>query len=283
MKYYPRLSSLPPPIPPLFLPSFYPILYNKITMEKIAIISDIHGNLPALETVLKDIKDRGIKRIFCLGDLVGKGPDPAKAVDICREACEIIVIGNHDEFMSSGHEHPSLPFISWHREQLGQERLVYLKNLPPVINFHISGRKVRLYHASQIGVYHRIHMNDPQEKQQAMFTNTAFTGDDFAPDTVGYGDIHQVFQKNLWGKVLFNVGSVGNPLDEPRAAYAIMEGNFGDEKPGSFSLQAIRLPYDIELAIRQARDAGMPEPELAPYANELRTSRYRGGPPPQIK
>jgi protein phosphatase len=245
-------------------------------MEKIAIISDIHGNLPALETVLKDIKDRDIKRIFCLGDLVGKGPDPAKAVDICREVCEVVIIGNHDDFMASGQELPALPFISWHREQLGKERLKYLKNLPPVFNFHISGRKVRLYHASQISPHHRVFMDDPEEKQQAMFTNTAFTGDDFKPDTIGYGDIHQAFQKNLWGKVLFNAGSVGNPLDEPTAAYVIMEGNYGDAKPNYFSLQMIRLPYDIELAIQQARDAGMPEIELKPYANELRTSEYRG-------
>ncbi len=246
-------------------------------MEKIAIISDIHGNIPALETVLKDIKDRGIKRIFCLGDLVGKGPDPAKAVDICREVCEVIVLGNHDDFMASGKEHPALPFIGWHREQLGKERLEYLKNLPPVFNYVISGRKVRLYHASQISPHYRVFMDDAQEKHQAMFTNTAFTGDDFEPDTVGYGDIHQAFQMNLWGKILFNAGSVGNPLDEPLAAYAIMEGNYGDEKPGSFSLQTIRLPYDIELAIRQARDAGLPEIELKPYANELRTSVYRMG------
>jgi protein phosphatase len=246
-------------------------------MEKIAIISDIHGNITALETVLKDIKDRGIERIFCLGDLVGKGPHPAKAVDICREVCEVVIIGNHDEFMASGQQHPLLPCIDWHREQLGKKRLEYLKNLTPVFNFIMSGRKIRLYHASQVSPYYRVFMDDPQEKHKAMFTNTAFTGDDFEPDTIGYGDIHQTFQMNLWGKILFNAGSVGNPLDEPRAAYVIMEGNYGDAKPGPFSLQTIRLPYDIELAIEQARDAGLPEIELEPYANELRTGVYRMG------
>lgn len=246
-------------------------------MEKIAIISDIHGNIPALETVLKDIKNHGIKRIFCLGDLVGKGPHPAKAVDICREVCEVIILGNHDDFMSNGKEHPMLPFIGWHREQLGKQRLEYLKNLIPVFNFVMSGRKIRLYHASQRSPHYRVFMDDPQEKLKAMFTNTAFTSDDFDPDTVGYGNIHQVFQMNLWGKILFNAGSVDNPLDEPRAAYVIIEGNYGDKKPGSFSLQTIRLPYDIELAIRQARDAGLPAIELKPYADELRTSVYRMG------
>jgi protein phosphatase len=198
-------------------------------------------------------------------------------VDICCEVCEVIILGNHDEFMSSGKEHPLLPFIGWHRDRLGKKRLEYLKTLPPVFNFLISGRNVRLYHASQGGVYQRVFMDDPPEKLKAMFTNTDFTGDDFAPDTVGYGDIHQAFQMNLWGKILFNPGSVGNPLDEPLAAYAILEGNYGDKKPGPFSLQIIRLPYDIELSIKQAQDAGLPEMELEPYATELRTAVYRMG------
>ena len=65
-------------------------------MEKIAIISDIHGNLPALEAVLLDIERRGIKRIICLGDLVGKGPDSAAVVDRIKEVCESVVQGNWD-------------------------------------------------------------------------------------------------------------------------------------------------------------------------------------------
>ena len=65
-------------------------------MEKIAIISDIHGNLPALEAVLHDIKRRGITRIFCLGDLVGKGPSSAEVVDLIKQTCEAVVQGNWD-------------------------------------------------------------------------------------------------------------------------------------------------------------------------------------------
>ncbi len=241
-------------------------------MEKIAIISDIHGNMPAFEVVLKDIKKRGIKRIFCLGDLVGKGPDSVKATDICRKICEVVLLGNWDYFMADGGDSP---MFHWYRQQIGKERLDYLRNLEPVFNFHISGRKVRLYHASHIGVAHRVHMDDTEDKHIAMFNNTEFTGDGFAPDTIGYGDIHKTFLKNIKGKVLFNAGSVGNPLDEPTAAYVIIEGNYSDEKPGYFSIQTIRLPYDIELAIKQARQADMPKIELELYEEELRTSRYR--------
>jgi protein phosphatase len=241
-------------------------------MEQIAIISDIHGNMPAFETVLKDIKKRGIKRIFCLGDLVGKGPDSPKALDICRDICEVNLLGNWDYFMVDGEKYP---MFRWYLQQLNEEQLKYLRNLPPVFNFNISGRKVRLYHASHIGVAHRVKMDDVEDKHLAMFNNTDFTGDDFVPDTIGYGDIHRTFLKNIQGKVLFNAGSVGNPLDEPTAAYVIIEGNYGNEKPGYFSIQTIRLPYDIELAIKQARDADMPKMEFELYEEELRTSRYR--------
>jgi protein phosphatase len=251
-------------------------------MEKIAIISDIHGNIPALETVLRDIGERGIKRIFCLGDLVGKGPHPEKAVDICREVCEVVILGNHDEFMSSGREHPALPFLSWHRERLGSERLDYLRNLHHTCDFIISGKKVRLYHASQISVHHRVHMNATKEEHQAMFANTDFTGDGFEPDTIGYGDIHQVYYKNRFGRVIFNAGSVGNPLDEPLAAYAIMEGNYGDTNHGYFAVQIIRLPYDIDLAVRLAKEEGMPEQEIQAWEDELRTGRYRLDPASRI-
>jgi protein phosphatase len=244
-------------------------------MEKIAVISDIHGNMPALEAVLQDINGRGITRIFCLGDLAGKGPHGEKVIDICREKCEGITLGNWDFVVADG-SGPSFLNLGWHRARLGAERLEYLKNLPPVINLYLSGRKVRLFHASQISVFHRVHMRGTHEDHEAMFTNTDFTGYSFTPDTVGYGDIHHAYYKSWKGKVLFNAGSVGNALDEPTAAYAILEGNYGDTKAGDFSFQIIRLFYDKELAIRQALEEGMPD--LEPYAAELRTAVYRGLP-----
>jgi protein phosphatase len=248
-------------------------------MEKIAIISDIHGNMPAFETVFKDIRKRDIKRIFCLGDLAGKGPHGEKAVDICRETCEAVTMGNWDFTIAEG-DGPAFLELPWHRERLGAKRLDYLKNLPYSIDFYLSGRKVRLFHASQKGVFHRVQSFGPEEAHQAMFTNTDFTGDGFLPDTVGYGDIHHTFYKSHDGKVLFNAGSVGNALDEPTAAYIILEGNYGEKEKSYFSIQIIRLPYDIELAIRYAQEEEMPG--IEPYAAELRTAVYRGKSDPKL-
>ena len=70
------------------------------------------------------------------------------------------------------------------------------------------------------------------------------------------------------------MGSVGNPLDQPLACYAILEGFSGDA-PGPLAITLVRLPYDIERAIREATQEGMPE--LEPYAVELRTARYQRG------
>jgi protein phosphatase len=240
-------------------------------LERIALISDIHGNMPALEATLDDIERRGISRIFCLGDLVGKGPHADRAVDICRARCERIVRGNWDDGLAKvDNDHPT---ARWYQQQLGPDRLAYLSALPNTIDLIVSNRCIRLLHASPRGVYHRVFQKDPEETLQAMFENTEFTGNGFAPEVVGYGDIHTAYLRTLQGNVLFNVGSVGNPLDMPLACYAILEGS-RDETAGPLSINLVRVPYDIERSIREATEAGMPD--LEPYARGLRTAIYRG-------
>lgn len=243
-------------------------------MDQIALIADLHGNMPAFEATLADIRRRGIDQIFCLGDLVGKGPHSERTVDLCRTVCVQTVKGNWDDFIGKETKNPTM---LWHQARLGPARLHYLQNLPTVIEFTMSGKHVRLFHASQNGIYYRVRMNDPIEKHLAMFTNTDFTGDSVEPDVVGYGDIHGAYLKSFQHRVLFNTGSVGNPLDLTLASYAILEGHYNSPNPGPFSVQLIRVPYDIELAIQQAAAEQMPELEL--YTNELRTARYRGLPP----
>ena len=242
-------------------------------MDKIALISDIHGNIPALEAVLQDIQTRKIKKIFCLGDIVGKGPSPEKAVDICRSECEVSLMGNWEDVVSRNIAHP---MVDWQRQRLNQEQLDYIQNLPNTLEFILSGRKIRLFHASQVGVMHRVQRNAPEDVQLAMFNNTDFTGDAFEPDTVGYADIHFVFLKQIREKILFNIGSVGNPLDYPQASYAVLEGNYDLNKVGAFSINIIRIPYDIELSVAQAEAEGLPY--LETYSTELRTAVYGGDP-----
>ncbi|MFC0211175.1 metallophosphoesterase family protein [Paenibacillus chartarius] len=244
-------------------------------MHRIAVISDIHGNMTAASAVLDDIGTRGIEDIICLGDLVGKGPHSPEAVDLMREKCRLIVRGNWDDFISNPTEDPTL---RWHQMRLGEERLRYLKMLPLSVDLRLSGRLIRLYHASAKSIYHRVQPWEPIEERMAMFANTELTGtaDDQAaePDVVGYGDVHNAFVQHLNGRVLFNTGSVGNPLDVTQAAYAILEGDRASTGLKPFSIQLVRVPYDIEQAVRDAEELGMPS--LDAYAKELRTAKYRG-------
>lgn len=236
-------------------------------MDRIAIISDIHGNIPALEAVFKDIRSRKIERIICLGDLAGKGPSSDQAVDMIRANCELVIKGNWDYFMSE-QEHEKLV---WHQNKLGRERLNFLKQLPVYSEFYMSGKLVRLCHASPNNLFHRVHMSTNNEERFKLFAPTMTLQEE--ADVVGYGDIHGAYIDTLYGKTLFNVGSVGNPLDIPQASYAIIEGVYGARESSSILISNVRVPYDIDLAISQALETDMPD--LQEYIDELRTAIYR--------
>jgi predicted phosphodiesterase len=237
-------------------------------MDRIAIISDIHGNIPALEAVLSDIKDKGINRIFCLGDLAGKGPKSVEAVDMIRDVCELVIQGNWD-YMLCNRKHE---LLTWHQEQLGADRLKYLGSLPMYYEFYMSGRLIRLCHASPADLFFRTFINTPEEDRLKLFASTPTLAKE--SDVVGYGDIHGGYVDCSIGKILFNTGSVGNPLDITQASYAVIEGREGSETLSSFSISIIRIPYDIDKAIDEALASSMPEKEA--YIKELRTAIYRG-------
>ncbi|MDM5189039.1 metallophosphoesterase family protein [Bacillus sp. DX4.1] len=243
-------------------------------MDKIAVISDIHGNIPALEAVFEDIKLRGIERIICLGDLVGKGPHSSKVVELICEKCEHVVMGNWDDFITKPSE--SLT-IQWHQDQLTHQQQNYLKELPFSIEFIMSGKLIRMFHASPRSLYERVQPGAPIEQRESLFENSGLTENiegERQPDVVCYGDIHQAYVQNFRGKTLCNAGSVGNPLEITQASYLIFEGAYNQKEAASFSIQLVRVPYDIELAIRLAREIEMPE--IEPYIQELTTAKYRG-------
>ena len=89
-------------------------------MEKIAIISDVHGNLVALKQVLDDIKSQKIKHISCLGDLVAKGSQPKETIELIKKECEVVIKGNCDDIVSSN---CSTKEHLWNREKLGKDNI----------------------------------------------------------------------------------------------------------------------------------------------------------------
>ena len=225
--------------------------------------------MPALEAVLEDIKNRDIETIFCLGDIAGKGPSSAEAVDKIRQNCEVVIKGNWDYYMTEIDDNEGL---IWHQKKLGAERLKYMKGLPIYIEFYISGKLLRLCHASPNDLFHRVYLSTVKSERMKLFEATPTLN--IEADVVGYGDIHSAHIDNFDGKTIFNVGSVGNPLEITQSSYAIIEGDLNNKEKSSFTISLVRVPYDIDLAIKDAELTDIPE--KSEFINELKTAIYRG-------
>jgi protein phosphatase len=250
---------------------------------KIAVVSDIHGNIPALEAVLRDIEGQAADEILCLGDLVGKGPESPAAVDLCRRHCDAIVQGNWDEGLYKAYlehlaaplgEHPAEQSMTlWYMQQLGEERLRYLGSLPYWLERTISGRIVRFFHAHPRS-FTRYFASTPPAQLRELLEPPPDSPCRETSHIALYGDIHSPYLLPLDGRIIANVGSVGNPLDMPLACYALLEGVRGGTLADAFSLTIRRVPYDLEEAIRRARIAKLPD--IDRYIPEIMEAKYRG-------
>lgn len=244
-----------------------------MALERIALISDVHGNLTAYRAVLADIAARGITRVFNLGDVVGKGPRGAACTALTRERCAATVRGNWEVFIA-GEGEPRSAAQDWWRAELSADDRAWLRQLPGSLDLHLSGRLLRLMHASPIDEFTRVHREHSEEQFAMMFAPTPFTGGGRAADVVVYGDIHDPFLRSGREGMLANVGSVGNQLDDPTPSYVILEGDPRGGADAPFGIQFVRVPYDVEAEIEATLALGMPEAEA--YVLELRTGVYRG-------
>lgn len=250
-------------------------------MEKIAIISDVHANITALNAVLADIKKRNIKRIFCLGDSMLKCCNPDLVIDKLREVCEVILIGNSD-YAICRPEVKNRKF--WTREKIGEERANFIINLPISYEFYMSGHLIRLFHASPFkldDIYNPMFTNRGTKfagreitNPEDLFKNTEFIGkneNDKEPDIVGYGHIHTPCVVRHKNKTIFNPGSVGIPVemlnnsldDESNkfstlASYIIVEGFYESKTLDSISFNLVRVPYDVNYELNLLKTSDMP-------------------------
>lgn len=254
-------------------------------MEKIAIISDVHGNITALNAVLNDIKTRNIKKIFCLGDYVIKCVHSDLVIDTLREICDVMLIGNSD-YAICRPEAKDKKF--WSRELIGEERANFIFNLPISYEFYMSGHLIRLFHASPYNldnIYNPMFSNqgtryegNELKNPEDLFKNTDFIGKtsrDPEPDIVGYGHIHTPCLVRYKNKTLFNSGSVGIPVEmmnsditdisnkfSTLASYIIIEGNYASKDLGSISFNLVRVPYDIQKEISDLEASDMPNKDM---------------------
>ena len=237
---------------------------------KIAIISDIHGNLEALKATIKDIEKKQVDQIICLGDTIAKGIHPHECIKLIKEKCDIVIQGNTDEYFSKKHENISeLPEqeqkrIKWNQSLITQEDREYLSNLPFSYEFYISGSLVRLFHATNKANNKAVLNIDDIEKKYEMFLPSERTISNKIADVVIFGHIHHPYMDKLYNKTLINVGSIGNSFDTirndskdsntletTRAYYLIIEGEYESREYNSeISFQFVRVPYDIEKELK---------------------------------
>ncbi|MEN8252174.1 MAG: metallophosphoesterase family protein [Patescibacteria group bacterium] len=222
-------------------------------MKKVAIISDIHGNLEALNSVLSDIEKQNVDNIYCLGDVVGYGPYPGKCLKLVREIAHIIVMGNHEEGVigwgsPTDFNSSALRGLYFSRTQLGDDDIEFIKSLP---TYEIVDEyDITLVHGSFVGsnTWSRIfNISDAMRELGAIFTNLCVVGHIHVPLVISSegefqhdGIIKKVLDKDK--KYLLNVGSVGQPRDKnPKACYGLLTID-RDEK--TFEIR--RVSYDIE-------------------------------------
>jgi diadenosine tetraphosphatase ApaH/serine/threonine PP2A family protein phosphatase len=195
---------------------------------------------------------------------------------VCRERCEVNILGNWDDFLPDPAREFDSEALRWWLSQLSDGQGDWLRMLPFSHDFVMSGRYFRLFHASSTSVHKRVRFDHDEAEYLAMFQNTPATGlDSPAPTIVGYGDTHDAYYEvDRQRRTLFNTGSVGNSMDDPTPVYVILEGAYGSPDEVPFSIQFVRVPYDVERELAIAKEMGMPEWDA--YASELRHGVYRG-------
>ena len=258
---------------------------------KIAIISDIHGNLEALKATLKDIEKRNVDRIICLGDTIAKGIHPKECLDLIKENCEIVLQGNCDAHFSMEYEHiDKMPEqeqkrIKWNQSLINKEDREYLLKWPFCYEFYMSGSLVRLFHATPTVNNKAILNVDSIETKYQMFLPSKNTVSQMKADVVIYGHIHHPYMDKIYNKTLINVGSVGNSFDVIRnknkdsnvlettkSNYLIIEGEYNSKEYNSdIAFQFVKVPYDIE---RELKDENL-NIESDNYRFELKEGKYR--------
>jgi diadenosine tetraphosphatase ApaH/serine/threonine PP2A family protein phosphatase len=231
---------------------------------RIALLSDVHGNLPAFRSVLDDVRDSGAEETWCLGDLVGYGAEPDGCVELARESCEVCLGGNHDlvvtgEIDIADFSSNAATAARWTRENISEGALEFLRGLAPAD----PAREPGLYHASP---------RDPIWEYVLSTWQALECIDEMGPrvGAVGHSHVALFFHQNggdevegavapagteldlSKGRWLINPGGVGQPRDgDPRAAWLLLDTD-------SWNAEWRRVEYPIDEAARAIEEAGLP-------------------------
>jgi len=237
---------------------------DKIDARRIALLSDVHGNLPAFQAVLEDIEITGADAVWCLGDLVGYGAQPDECVALARQQCDACLAGNHDlavigKLDISDFSHGAATAALWTRDHIGRETMGFLEALVPedtdraVGLFHGSPRDpVWEYVLSALQADHSLNEMDARvgvvgHSHVALWFHRANGGETIGQQAPGGTGV--ALSAGRW---LLNPGGAGQPRDgDPRAPWLLLDLD-------GPSAEWRRVEYPIGEAASAIRAAGLP-------------------------
>ncbi len=244
-------------------------------MRTLAVLSDIHANVPALEGVLAALANRDdILGTYHLGDLVGYAPWPNEVPALLKARGIQGIAGNYDSTVATGYDHCGCNYedprdielahlsYSWTLEHVSEETRAYLGALPFRIDLrpwggHVAGPKVTLIHGNPVlnTVYWTEDRPDSFCLQMAQKLGSR------PGDTVVFGHTHKPWHRTVDGIQFVNAGSVGRPKDgDWRACCLLLHLEDGEEgKKGTIRPAILRVEYDLARAQTAIRESGLPE------------------------
>lgn len=246
---------------------------------RIALLSDIHGNVVALDAVLADIVKLGsFDQLVVAGDLAWAGPWPAEVVDRVRGLGAVAIQGNTDAFfgLASGqapegkNSERFTAQLSWMRAQLGEERVRYLAELP--FEHRVSpapGHDLLVVHANPHDQERPITPQATGDELDALLLESAMQRPWSA---LAFGHVHIPFQRRWRDRLVVNVASAGLPMDgDPRAAWSILTWT-----GAAWRAEQRRVFYNVQIVAHAMRSGGLPRGKH--FAERLMTAGYERGP-----
>ena len=233
----------------------------------IAIISDIHGNLPALHAVLHDLSARQRDRTYCLGDLVGYGAFPNEVVDRIRSEHIPTIMGNYDDgvgfdrddcgcaYRDEGEKARGQESLMWTREKTTPGNKAFLRSFVSEIRFDADGKRVLLVHGSPRKMNEYLFEDRPLSSFQRLAASSK-------ADIIVFGHTHKPYVKDVDGVLFVNAGSVGKPKDgDWRGCYVLLTP--GAPEP----VQFIRVEYDLDRMVGAMAATTLP----VEFAEDIKT------------
>ncbi|HEX5924015.1 MAG TPA: metallophosphoesterase family protein [Baekduia sp.] len=225
----------------------------------VAVITDIHGNLPALQAALARIDELRIETIYCGGDLVGYGPHPNEVCALIEDRGIPTIYGNYDYAIGRDLDDCGCAYITPHDRELGQLSVIwtlantdqrskdFMKGLPFDLHFGVSDRRIHLVHGSPRKVNEYLF----EDKPASLYERLAAGEDD---DVLVFGHTHRPWVHDFDGVRFVNCGSVGKPKDgDPRGAFAILKAGID-----TVDVTIERVEYDADAVAAEVRSAGLP-------------------------